>query len=113
MQKFLTIPFVFSLLVPSLGFAAETFEEKDFQWDPLLTHYKRIVIAGVNRLARENPDCATLDPGTLQYEGGTPDDPSFVVTCGEPGHTIHAHFSKTDVTGDPSSDIPLEEKNKH
>lgn len=109
MKRFLAIPLVLTLLAPTVSIAADRFEEKDFTLDPFLDHYKRVVIAGVNKLARERPECATLDPKSLQAYGGTPDDPEFVVTCGEPGHEIHPHFTKTDVTGSPSSDVPLDE----
>ncbi len=107
---FLALPAVFA---PTLSFGAEQFDETDFKWDPFLDHYKRIIIAGVNRIARENPNCEKLDPKSLEHWGGTPDDPEFVVTCGEPGHTTHAYFTKTFVTGDPASDVPLEEKENH
>jgi hypothetical protein len=112
-RKLLTLLAVPALLAPALSLAADRFEEKDFQWDPYFEHYKRIIISGVNKIARENPECATLDPRSLEHYGGTPDDPEFVVTCGEPGHTTHAYFSKTDVTGDPASDVPLDEKPAH
>ena len=109
MKRFVALLVVFPLLNPTFTLAAGPFTEKDFKWEPLTDHYKRIIIAGVNKIARTNPDCAKLDPTSIQYYGGTPDDPEFEVTCGEPGHISHAHFSKTDVTGDPASDIPLEE----
>jgi len=96
------------LLFPAAQAAA--YEEQDFDWDPLLNHYKRVVIAGVNKMARERPDCEILDPKTVRKYGGTPDDPEFEVTCGEAGNQTVARFSKTDVTGDPASDIPLEDK---
>ena len=109
MKKFLALLVVFQLLNPTLVLAAGPFTEKDFTWEPFTNLYKRVIVAGVNKIARTNPDCATLDPTSLQRYGGTPDDPEFVVTCGEPDHVTHARFSKTDVTGDPASDIPLEE----
>jgi hypothetical protein len=89
--------------------AAATYEEKDFpfQIDPFLDHYKVIIIAGVNMVAREKPECATVDTKSVTNYGGTPDDPEFVVTCTDAaGKVTQAHFSKTDVTGDPASDIP-------
>jgi hypothetical protein len=112
-KKLVTLLIVPALLAPAFSLAADRFDEKDFNWDPWLEHYKRIVIAGVNKVARENPNCATLDPTSIERYGGTPDDPEFVVTCGEPDHITHAYFSKTDVTGDPASDVPLDEKPAH
>ena len=114
MKNLLVASLTAALLSPAFAFAAAPYEEKDFNWDdPLLNHYKRIVVAGVNKMAREKPDCATLDPKSVQYEGGTPDDPGFVVTCGDGDHVSHAHFTKTDVTGSPSSDVPLDEQESH
>lgn len=115
MKKLLAASLTLALLAPAFSSAAERrFEEKDFDWtDPLLSHYKRIVISGVNKMAREKPECAVIDPKSVAYEGGTPDDPGFIVTCGDPEHVTHAHFTKTDVTGDPYSDIPLDEQENH
>lgn len=114
MKKLLSAALAAALLTPAFVFAADRFDEQDFNWDdPLLSHYKRIVVAGVNKLAREKPDCATIDPKSVQYEGGTPDDPGFVVTCGDSEHVTHAHFTKTDVTGSPYSDVPLDEQQSH
>ena len=109
MKKILALLVIFPLLNPSQLLAAGPYTEKDFKWEPFTNLYKRIIIAGVNKVARTNPNCATLDPTSIQRYGGTPDDPEFVVTCGDPSHITHVHFSKTDVTGDPASDIPLEE----
>ncbi|HEY0963351.1 MAG TPA: hypothetical protein VGE69_13450 [Pseudomonadales bacterium] len=114
MKKLLATSLAAVLLVPAVACAAERFDEKDFNWDdPLLNHYKRIVVAGVNKMAREKPDCAMLDPKSVQYEGGTPDDPGFIVTCGDSDHVTHAHFTKTDITGSPYSDVPLDEQENH
>jgi hypothetical protein len=110
MKKLIPSLVLVSLLAPATTFAAGPFEEKDFTFDPFNSLYKRVIVSGVNKLARENPNCATLDPATLIHDGGTPDDPEFTVTCGEPGHETHPHFSKTDITGDPSSNVPLDEK---
>jgi hypothetical protein len=112
-KKLLTLLAVPALLAPALSLAADRFDEKDFNWDPWLEHYKQVVIAGVNKIARENPNCATLDPHSISHYGGTPDDPEFEVTCGEGDHVVHARFSKTDVTGDPASDVPLDENTAH
>jgi hypothetical protein len=114
MKKFLAASLTVALLCPAFASAAERYEEKDFDWtDPLLSHYKRIVISGVNKMAREKPECAVIDPKSVQYEGGTPDDPGFMVTCGDADHATHAHFTKTDVTGNPYSDVPLDELENH
>src|SRR5690606_31977616 len=111
MKRFLVLVAAWSLLAPmAQAQVTGPFEEKDFEWDPLLTHYKRIVIAGVNRAAREKPGCENLNPKSVRKWGGTPDDPEFVVDCQDGDPPLRAYFSKTDITGDPASDIPLEEK---
>jgi hypothetical protein len=114
MKKPLAVFLASALLVPALGLAADAYEEKDFKWDdPFLNLYRQVIVAGVNKVAREVPNCATLDPASVQYEGGTPDDPGFVVTCGEAGHISHAHFTKAEITGDPASNVPQEERAGH
>jgi hypothetical protein len=113
MKKLFLLSLMFGLLAPGISQAADRFEEKDFQWDPFFNLYKRVIIVGVNKIARENPQCATLDPKSLQHSGGTPDDPEFSVACGEGDHVTHARFSKADITGDPASNIPLEDKAAH
>jgi hypothetical protein len=109
MKRFAGILAAGLLLLASQAFAAGPFTEKDFDWDPFLEHYKGIIIAGVNMIAREKPEeCAVIDPKSIAKYGGTPDDPEFVITCGPADHPTHAYFSKTDVTGDPASDVPRE-----
>lgn len=112
MKKLLTLLVVFPLIIPTQSMAAGPFEEKDFEWDPFKSLYKRVIIVGVNRMARENPKCETIDPSTLQHYGGTPDDPEFVITCGEPGNTTRVHFTKAEITGDPATNVPLEDRGK-
>lgn len=112
MNKFLVLALALSLGLPAAGLAApeRRFEEADFDWsDPLLNLYKRIVISGVNKMAREHENCAVMDPKSVHHYGGTPDDPEFEVVCGTPDHLTHHHFSKAQVTGDPASNIPLDE----
>lgn len=112
MKKFLVLTLALSLGLPAVGLAApeRRFEEADFDWsDPLLNLYKRIVISGVNKMAREHENCAVMDPKSVHHYGGTPDDPEFEVICGTPDHLTRHHFSKAQVTGDPASNIPLDE----
>lgn len=112
MKQFLALSLALSLALPSAGMAADRrFEEADFNWDdPLLNLYKRIIISGVNMMAREYADCAVMDPKSVRHYGGTPDDPEFEVTCGDAQHLSHHYFSKARVTGDPASSIPLDER---
>ena len=109
MKKFFALMVAVPLLNATLALAEGPFTEKDFKWEPFTNLYKRVIIAGANKIARTNPDCAKLDPASLEHYGGTPDDPEFVVTCGDADHPKHVHFTKTDITGDPASNVPLEE----
>jgi hypothetical protein len=109
MKKLIPLLIMFPLLAPAFAQAAGPYKEEDFKWEPFTNLYKRVIIAGVNKIARTNPDCTMPDLTSIQRYGGTPDDPEFDVTCNEPGQVNHVHFSKTDVTGDPASDVPLEE----
>jgi hypothetical protein len=107
MKRFVGLLAVWPLLASHHALAAGPFQEKDFAWDPLLEHYKAVVMAGVNKVARDNPEqCAKIDPKSVQKYGGTPDDPIFEVTCGDAEHHFQVRFSKTDVTGDPALEPP-------
>lgn len=109
MKKLMPLLIVSSLLAADFAQAAAPFTEDDFKWEPLTNLYKQVIIAGVNKIARTNPNCTMPDPLSVQHYGGTPDDPEFEVTCNEPGHVTHVHFSKTEITGDPASNVPLKE----
>lgn len=107
-KKLVVVPLFLSLLVPAVVQAADAqsvkqFEEKDFQWDPFFNLYKRVVIVGVNKMVREHPSCANVDPHTLVKSGGTPDDPEFQILCGE----NKIRFTKAEITGDPGTNVPL------
>ena len=110
MKKLFTLSLLLGLLAPAFGQTEERYQEKDFQWDPFFNLYKRVIIVGVNRIARDNPKCATLDPKSLEHTGGTPDDPEFTIACGEGASISHVTFSKTDITGDPGTNVPLEDQ---
>lgn len=80
----------------------KTFTEKDFYWDKETTPHKDIIIAGVNKIHRENKRCRQIDPSSAYTSGskGTKDNPVFYVTCGEKRGTFNAFFSKSDVEAD-------------
>jgi hypothetical protein len=62
---------------------ARIYTEDDFSWDGKAARYKKQLTAGVNRILRENANCARVDPGTL-YESGDrskPGKPVFFITC--------------------------------
>lgn len=75
------------------------FTEADFVWDKKTSPYKKIIVAGVNKLHRENARCKTIDPGTayISSSKGSPSDPVFYVTCGTGAGVFNAFFSKSEV----------------
>lgn len=80
----------------------EIFTEKDFIWDNNTSPYKEIIVAGVNKVYRENARCKDIDPSSAYISGskGTKDNPVFFVTCGKGSNTFNAFFSKADVEKD-------------
>jgi hypothetical protein len=88
----------------------EMFTEKDFIWDKNTSPYKEIIVAGVNKIYRENTRCKEIDPSSAYISGtkGTKDNPVFYVTCGKGRNAFNAYFSKADI----EKDIRLSEK-KH
>jgi uncharacterized protein YraI len=81
--------------------ARETvFTEADFYWDEETSPHKDVIIAGVNKVYRENALCKSLDPSSayISAERGTPQDPVFFVYCG----SSNVFFSKSDVEDDRS-----------
>ncbi|MFS8980891.1 hypothetical protein PO002_41945 [Cupriavidus necator] len=75
------------------------FTEEDFLWDKKLSPYKKIVVAGVNSVYRENEQCGEISPETayISPTRGTKADPVFFVTCGTPPDALNVYFSKSDV----------------
>lgn len=75
------------------------FTDADFHWDKRTAPYKNIVIAGVNKVHRENERCKTIDPttATRSPSKGSADDPVFFVTCGRGASAFNAYFSKSEV----------------
>ncbi|MEJ8837771.1 hypothetical protein [Ramlibacter sp. AN1133] len=77
----------------------ELFTEADFGWDQFTRDYKAIIIAGVNKLARENSACKAIDPATASRSTtkGSKADPVFWVTCGTGNAARNIFFTKSDV----------------
>ena len=75
------------------------FTEADFVWDEKTSPHKKTIIAGVNKIYRENARCKTLDTGTayISSSKGSSSDPVFFVTCGTGADTFNAFFSKSEV----------------
>ena len=79
--------------------AEVAFTEADFYWDKKTRAYKKTIIAGVNKIHRENARCKTIDPGSayISSNKGTRSDPVFYVTCGTGAGTFNAFFSKSEI----------------
>lgn len=77
----------------------EEFTEADFTWGAKTTPYKSVIMAGVNKVHRENSRCEKISPSSayLSSSKGTPSDPVFYVTCGEGADSFNVFFSKSEV----------------
>ncbi len=75
------------------------FTEADFYFDKKSAPHKATIIAGVNKIARENDRCKDIDPSsaTISTSKGTPANPVFYVTCGKGASVHNVFFSKSDV----------------
>ena len=96
----ITLLATFAFLHSGLTFAE--FTEKDFYWDKKTTPYKDVIVAGVNKIHRENSNCKTIDPSSayISSSKGTKTNPVFFVTCGKGADTFNFFFSKSDVEKD-------------
>ena len=81
---------------------AEIFTEADFSFDKKISPYKNIIIAGVNKIHRENKRCKKIDPYSAYISGskGTESNPVFFVTCGTDHKAFNVFFSKSDIEKD-------------
>lgn len=86
------------LVASSIAMAAGPFEENDFTWDASTNLHKELLIAGVNKIARDDPRCSEIDPASarVDYDHGNPDNPAFAVTCGTSDHPVTVFFTKID-----------------
>lgn len=81
----------------------QDYAEADFYWTKDTKPWKNIIIKGVNKIHRENPRCANLDPGSADrsLSKGTKANPVFYVTCQPAGESsFNVFFSKSDVEAD-------------
>ena len=87
--------------VPTLA-AAGVFTEEDILWDKYTEPYKDIVVAGVNKLHRENSRCKEIDPGMAMFSPSksSPGNPVFFVLCGSGAKAHNVFFSKSDVASE-------------
>lgn len=77
----------------------EIFTAEDFIFDNKTRPYKSILVAGVNRIHRENAGCKDIDPSSAYISGsrGSKSDPVFFVTCGKGAKVFNVFFSKSEV----------------
>lgn len=92
---------IFAAIVLACAFGsaqATVFTEADFLWDKKTEPHKKVIIAGVNKIHRENPGCKTIDTSSAYVSSrGTAADPVFFVTCGTGRNAFNVFFSKADV----------------
>lgn len=70
--------------------------EDDFIWDKNISRYKRTIIKMVNKIARENRRCKTIDPSSAYISSlrSKPGNPIFFVTCNSGRGAFNVYFSK-------------------
>jgi len=75
------------------------FTENDFIWDKNIRPYKKVIIAGVNKIYRENSRCKKIDPTSAYLSGSRskPGKPVFFVTCNEGPEAFNVWFSEQDL----------------
>jgi hypothetical protein len=76
------------------------FVELDFYWNDEIRPWKSIIMEGVNRVHKQNPQCAVLDPGSadISLTKGSKENPVFFVMCKpKNGEVFNYFFSKSDV----------------
>lgn len=75
------------------------FTDADFGWDKNTLPHKKTIVAGVNKVYRENSRCTTIDPSSAYVASGkgSSTDPAFYVTCGTGAGAFNAFFSKSEV----------------
>ncbi|BET59162.1 hypothetical protein [Geobacter sp. 60473] len=78
---------------------AQIFTDADFTWDKKTSTYKSVIIAGVNKIHRDNPRCKDIDPSStyMSNSKGTKSDPVFFVTCGKGANAFNVFFAKSDI----------------
>ena len=77
----------------------EVFTDADFYFDKKTRSYKNLIIAGVNKVHRENSRCKDIDPSSAYISGskGSKSNPVFYVTCGKDSKVFNVFFSKSDI----------------
>lgn len=80
----------------------EVFIDADFYFDKNTRAYKNLIIAGVNKVHRENSRCKNIDPSSayISSSKGSKSNPVFYVTCGKDSKVFNVFFSKSDIESD-------------
>lgn len=80
----------------------EVFTGADFSFDRKTRPYKGIIIAGVNKIHRENSRCKNINTSSayISSSKGSKSNPVFYVTCGKGYKVFNVFFSKSDVEKD-------------
>ncbi len=80
----------------------EVFTAADFVFDNKTRPYESTIIAGVNKIHRENARCKTIDASSayISSSKGSASNPVFYVTCGKDAKVFNVFFSKSEVEGD-------------
>lgn len=80
----------------------EVFTESDFSFDKKTLPYKKIIIAGVNKVHREDARCKKIEPSSAYISStkGSSSNPVFYVTCGSDIEVFNVFFSKSDIEKD-------------
>jgi len=77
------------------------FTEEDFIWDEETRPHKKTLIAGVNKIHKENSRCKYIDPATAYVSSrGTKTNPVFFVTCGKGAQVFNVFFSEDDLSSE-------------
>lgn len=81
----------------SAGFTE--FVDADFVWNKKTLPHKKTIIAGINKIHRENSRCKFIDPSSADISSskGSSSDPVFYVTCGPSGNVFNVFFSKSEI----------------
>lgn len=83
------------------------FTEADFTFDKATLPYKKVIIAGVNRIHRENARCVDIDPSSAYLSSkSTKANPKFYVTCGKGSQVFNVFFTPHDVASGKRFEAP-------
>lgn len=110
--KFIVL--LIAALMASVSFASaagQKFTDADFYWDAGTKDHKRLIIAAVNRLHREDARCRdVIHAGTASKSvtrSKAANRPVFFVLCGEGHDTVTVHFDELSVKATAPLSAPV------